>query len=141
MLKEAKRQAHATINGIKGLTEKHRTDYKVQIDAATNQEAVQRIVEVAQKSSTTDTGDVSENQPPKNGGNSGGTDNGNSAGEHENIPDSSASNAKGIAAIAAGFGALGLAIGGILSAVNYFGGLNTIRAKIIDMLTSIGVRF
>lgn len=141
MLKEAKRQAHATIDGIKGLTEKHRTDYKAQIDAATNQQAVQRIVEVAQKASTTDADGAAENQPPKNGGNSGGTDNGNSTGEHKNTPGSSASKAKGIAAIAAGLGALGLAIGGILSAVNYFGGLNTIQAKVIDMLTSIGIRF
>ncbi|MCG7230617.1 GA module-containing protein [Corynebacterium propinquum] len=141
MLKDAKRQAHATIDGIKGLTEKHRTDFKAQIDAATNQEAVQRIVEVAQKASTTDADDAAENQPPKNGGNSGGTDNGNSTGERENTPGSSESKAKGIAAIAAGFGALGLAIGGILSAVNYFGGLNTIQAKVIDMLTSIGIRF
>ncbi|CAM2740351.1 GA module-containing protein [Corynebacterium propinquum] len=141
MLKDAKRQAHATIDGIKGLTEKHRTDFKAQIDASTNQQAVQRIVEVAQKASTTDADDAAENQPPKNSGNSGGTDNGNSTGERENTPGSSASNAKGIAAIAAGFGALGLAIVGILSAVNYFGGLNTIQAKVIDMLTSIGIRF
>ena len=141
MLKDAKRQAHATIDGIKGLAEKHRTDLKAQIDAATNQEAVQRIVEVAQKASTTDADDAAENQPPKNGGNSGGTDNGNSTGERENTPGSSESKAKGIAAIAAGFGALGLAIGGILSAVNYCGGLNTIQAKVIDMLTSIGIRF
>ncbi|PZQ22923.1 MAG: hypothetical protein DI558_11405, partial [Corynebacterium propinquum] len=141
MLKEAKRQAHATIDGIKGLTEKHRTDYKAQIDAAINEQAVQQIVEVAQKASTTDTDDAAENQPPKNGGNLGGTDNGNSTGERENTPGSSASKAKGIAAIAASLGALGLAIGGILSAVNYFGGLNTIQAKVIDMLTSIGIRF
>ena len=141
MLKEAKRQAHATIDGIKGLTEKHRTAYKAQIDAAINEQAVQQIVEVAQKASTTDTDDAAENQPPKNGGNLGGTDNGNSTGERENTPGSSASKARGIAAIAASLGALGLAIGGILSAVNYFGGLNTIQAKVIEMLTSIGIRF
>lgn len=141
MLKETKRKAHAAIDGVKGLTEKQRSDYKGQIDGANNQEAVQRIVEVAQKSNVNDTGEAAENQPPKNPGNSGGADNGSSAGEHTTTPSSSASKAKVIDAIAAGFGALGLAIGGILGVVNHLGGLNAIQAKVIDMLTRIGIRF